>query len=406
MRHGDQLPTFRNEFFACGTLVLALPDEVFAFADQRLAFGQEIGRVDLAGSFLAGGEEVEDDRTHFGPFPAQRCQHDRLDEDFNIFAAGIMGAELGAFGGIEPTLEQGAEDRRVHGIPFELRGLVDGVDLVFREFQRGCVGEQVAVEVPDFIDAKRAAMGHALKQRSHHLLQDRRLIAVTDDHLGEKPGREQSDVLGKKAKDHPVEKLGHRMRVETTLPQALGNIAETGGGFFSDSAVGCARAEFVRLKEKAAQHFQATDRADLTQGDPMHLRRRAGEVGVDFKVARVAGDKQRRIIERLAVLQELLVGLGEVGASALVFEGEEAAFPDVGPTVAAAALGGPFFEGKDLAGGVGFSRLGVADQFAEVEEMLLVGGALGEIGGSPFGDESGRRHATVMSTEGRFFGKG
>jgi hypothetical protein len=48
----------------------------------------------------------------------------------------------------------------------------------------------------------------------------------------------------------------------------------------------------------------------------------------------------------------------------------------------------------------------VADQFAEVEEMLLVGGALGEIGGSPFGDESGRRHATVMSTEGRFFGKG
>ena len=93
---------------------------------------------------------------------------------------------------------------------------------------------------------------------------------------------------------------------------------------------------------------------------------------MDFEVARVAGDEQRRIFERLAVLQKLVVGLGKVGTSALVFEGEEAAFPYVGPTVASAVLGGTFFEGEDFAGSVDFSGLGVADQFAEVEKMLLV----------------------------------
>jgi hypothetical protein len=59
-------------------------------------------------------------------------------------------------------------------------------------------------------------------------------------------------------------------------------------------------------------------------------------------------------------------------------------------------LGGTFFEVEDFAGGVDFSGLRVADQFAEVEKVLLVGGALGEIGGSPFGNESGRRHAAAI----------
>jgi hypothetical protein len=48
----------------------------------------------------------------------------------------------------------------------------------------------------------------------------------------------------------------------------------------------------------------------------------------------------------------------------------------------------------------------VADQFAEVEKVLLIGGAFGEISGRPFGDESGRRHATAMPADGRFCGKG
>ena len=406
LRHGDQLPTFRDESFAGSTLLLALPDEEFSLVDQGLAFGQEVGCFDFGGLLLAGGEEVQDDRPHVGPFSAQRRQHDRLDEGLDILAARVVGAELGAFGRIEPALEKGTENRRVHGVPFELGGLVDGVDLVGREFQRGRVGKQVAFEVADFIDAERTAMGHALKQRAHHLLQDRRLIAMPDDHLGEKLRRQKSDVLGEEAEDHPVEKLGHRMRIETTLPQALRDVAETGCGLFSNRAVGGAWSELVRLKEKAPQHLETADRADLAQCNPMHLRRSIGEINMDFQVAGIARDEQRRIVERLTVLQELFVSLGEVGPSALVFESEEAALPHIGPTSAAALLGGAFFEGEGLASSIQFGGRGVADQIAEIEKVLLVGGSLGKISSRPFDNEFGRRHSTAMPAEESFCGKG
>jgi len=139
--HGDQLSALGNELRARGALLLTLPEEEFAFADQRLALGQEPSGVDLGGLLPSGGEEVLDDRTHFGPFTAQRCQHDRLNEDFDILAAGVMSAKLGAFGGVEPAFEKGAEDGCVHGAPFELGGFVDGVDFVVREFERRRVGE-------------------------------------------------------------------------------------------------------------------------------------------------------------------------------------------------------------------------------------------------------------------------
>jgi len=87
------------------------------------------------------------------------------------------------------------------------------------------------------------------------------LIAMPDDHLGEKLRRQKSDVLGEEAEDHPVEKLGHRMRIETTLPQALRDVAETGCGLFSNRAVGGAWSELVRLKEKGTATPRDRDRA-------------------------------------------------------------------------------------------------------------------------------------------------
>jgi len=277
---------------------------------------------------------------------AQGSQHNWLDQGFDVLATGVVGAELGAFGGIKSTLKKGPENGCVHGIPFELRGFIDGVDLVSRELQRRRVGEKIAVEVADFIDAELTAVGHALEQSSHHLLQDCRLIAVPDDHLGEKLWRQQSDVLGEKAEDHPVEKLGDRVRVDAALPQALGDVAKAGGGLLGDGAVGCARPELVWLEEKASQYLETADRTYLAQRNPMHFRRRACEIGMDFKVAGVACDEQRRIVEGFAVLQELFVGLGKIGVRALVFESEEAAFPDIGPAVAAALSGRAFSKAK------------------------------------------------------------
>ncbi len=72
---------------------------------------------------------------------------------------------------------------------------------------------------------------------------------------------------------------------------------------------------------------------------------------------------------------------------AFVFPGEVAAVPDVGEAFAAAELFGALLEGVGLAGGVGFDRGGDAEGVAEVDEVGLGGGALGEGDAAPAGLE-------------------
>jgi hypothetical protein len=81
-------------------------------------------------------------------------------------------------------------------------------------------------------------------------------------------------------------------------------------------------------------------------------------------------------LERFAVLEQLLIGLVQIGVFAFVLPGEEAFFPDVGRALATALLGGASLEGEPFAGGVLLGRGGVADQAAQVDEVLLGGGAL------------------------------
>jgi hypothetical protein len=56
-------------------------------------------------------------------------------------------------------------------------------------------------------------------------------------------------------------------------------------------------------------------------------------------------------------------------------------------------IGGPAKTRRD---GIGGRRLGLAQDLAEIEKMLLVGTPLGEIGPLPLGDELLRRHARVL----------
>jgi hypothetical protein len=72
---------------------------------------------------------------------------------------------------------------------------------------------------------------------------------------------------------------------------------------------------------------------------------------------------------------------------AFVFPGEAALIPDVGPALAAGLFVGAALEGEALAGGVVFGGGGVAEQAAEVKEVLLGGRAFFELGAAPFGDE-------------------
>ena len=64
---------------------------------------------------------------------------------------------------------------------------------------------------------------------------------------------------------------------------------------------------------------------------------------------------------------------------AFILPGEESLFPDIGPSLSPAVFGRAFLEGETLAGRVGLRRFGMAEEFTEIEKMLLRGGAFGEL---------------------------
>ncbi len=75
-----------------------------------------------------------------------------------------------------------------------------------------------------------------------------------------------------------------------------------------------------------------------------------------------------------------------------VFPAEMIAHPDIGPALFVFAGFHAFLEGVPSAVGIGLGRLGLAEQFAEVEKVLLAGAPLGEGHALPLGDELLRGH--------------
>jgi len=62
---------------------------------------------------------------------------------------------------------------------------------------------------------------------------------------------------------------------------------------------------------------------------------------MDDDLLDVGDDKQRRVLERLAVLEQLLIGLVEIGVRAFVLPGEEALLPDIRPARPPRCLSAP-----------------------------------------------------------------
>ena len=88
------------------------------------------------------------------------------------------------------------------------------------------------------------------------------------------------------------------------------------------------------------------------------------------------------VFEWVKTIGSLICSWPIVVLFALVLPGEEALLPGVGPALAGAGL-----KGEMLAGGVGPGGGVVADEVAEVDEVLLSGGALFQGGLAPFVDE-------------------
>ena len=84
---------------------------------------------------------------HLGPAAAQRRHQHRLDDEQDVVAAGVVGAELGALGGVQAALEEGAEDGGLDAGPVEGGGVGEESRPSAVEVEHGGVVEQAAVEV-------------------------------------------------------------------------------------------------------------------------------------------------------------------------------------------------------------------------------------------------------------------
>ena len=119
-------------------------------------------------------------------------------------------------------------------------------------------------------------------------------------------------------------------------------------------------------------------------------------VGADAEPLHIGDDQQRRVLQGQGVLPELIERRVEVGALALVLPGEVMALPDVGPASTAGVLANPALEAVRRADRVVGGRLGLIQQLAEVEEVLVRCRPLRQRGGPPLGDELVRRHGRIQ----------
>jgi hypothetical protein len=119
---------------------------------------------------------------------------------------------------------------------------------------------------------------------------------------------------------------------------------------------------------------------------------RVGPVGDNPEAVEIAGDQERRILERERVALQLIDGVVEAATAALVLPAEAAALPDIRPALAAGGLADAFLEAVRLALGVGVGRLRLVQKLAQVIEMGVRGGSLLQVRRLPLRDEIFRCH--------------
>jgi hypothetical protein len=172
--------------------------------------------------------------------------------------------------------------------------------------------------------------------------------------------------------------MGDALGVVAARPQALGEAGKLFGDLLGQGLAGAAGLELAGVGEDGLELPADGGVAQLVESDPVDLVDGVGPVGVDLEGRHVGDDEERRVLEGHGVLLELGIGGAEVLALALVLPGEVAALPDVGPALAAGGFRRAALEGISIALGVGVGRRVLAQERAEVIEVRLRGGTLGE----------------------------
>ena len=356
------------------------------------------------------------------PLAAERCHEHGFDKRLDVGLARVVRAELGTLGGVERALEERAHDARLDKLPVGLTRIGELAQFLPGELKDGEILEEVAVEMANPVFAERAAGGHDGEETFERDGEVVRVVEAALEQVGEKIFRQQAGVLGEKTKDEAVEEaadaeifslgkihLGAGLRVGEfdglALLERLGDGSDFLGEVFGDLRGREHGPQRGRVGEKRAQDAPVFRLVHPLEGELVFFLNGAVEVGANDEAHEIAGDEQWRVEQRLAVKQKLVAGLFEVLVLALVFPAEAILPPDIGeafPRFRARFERLEIFDDALLKTepiaprGIGLGGCLLAEETAEVVEMLLIrGGFLAAVFG-PLRFELGDGHRMLV----------
>ena len=321
------------------------------------------------------------------PFGEPGTDHDRLDDPHDLVAVGVVRPELRALVRVETALEQRAQDRGVDLRPVERRRLERRLDLGLLQRQGGIVVEQPAVEPCHRLETDKAAGRHRPEQGAGHGGEFLGLRPRLLQHAGEHVGGQQAHVLREHAEHQTVDEMRHRLRLVATLAQRLRQHRERRRRALGQRLPALAGPETFGIGHRPLELVAGGGVREIVEPELVGQAHAVGPVGADAEPHHVRDDQQRRVLQRQRVLPELIEGGVEIGVLALVLPREAVPLPHVGPAVAAGVLARASLEAVVPAGGVGLGRRRLAEQPAQIDEMLLRRGALLQLRRPPLGDE-------------------
>lgn len=237
--------------------------------------------------------------------------------------------------------------------------------------------------------------------------------------------REQGGVFGKQAEDDAIEKTrdtevfllrdGDLAAIAgiaefdgfTALERA-GDRGDGVGEIFRDLGGGLSGLEIFGAIKQCSQQAEIAGFVDVVVGELVDLEDGAVEIGFNDKPVEVARDEQRRVLERFAIFQELLVRFVQVRVLPFILPPEAVFPPDISEPAFACSgcsvrgdgahklkiLDHALLKTKPvIARRICFHGRLLPEHAAEVVEMLLIGGGFFAAIAVPLGFELGWSHA-------------
>ena len=176
------------------------------------------------------------------------------------------------------------------------------------------------------------------------------------------------------------------------LAQRLGKLREGHRRALGQRLPTLAGTQPLRVRHRPLEPVACRAVRKIIERELVRLANAVRPVGADAEPHHVRDDQQWRVLQGQRVLPELAERRVEVGVFALVLPGKATALPDIGPAVATSVLPRTTLEAIVFAGRVGLRRCRLAQQPAQVDEVLLRRRTLLQFRRPPFGDERARRH--------------